>query len=206
MVTDRARGGAEALVERVGAAAREGVDLVQVRERDMDGGALADLVARCVAAVRGTKTRVVVNDRLDVALAAGAHGVHQRADTVPAPRARAMAPPGFQVGRSAPDVAAVTRATAAGGRDNIIFGTVYPSGSKPGRDAAGAQALAEAASATPVPVLAIGGMTPARLAAVRASGAAGFAAIGLFADGPVARLGDVVRDSRLAFDDGRSGG
>jgi thiamine monophosphate synthase len=103
-------------------------------------------------------------------------------------------------------VAADTRATAAGALDNNNLAPVYPPGSKPGRAAAGAQALAEAAPATPVPVLAIGGMTPARLAAVRASGAAGFAAIGLFADGPVARLGDVVRDSRLAFDDGRSGG
>ena len=74
LITDRARvpGGADGTVACVTWAARAGVQLVQVRERDLDGGPLTALVRRCVAAVRGTRTRVLVNDRLDVALAAGA--------------------------------------------------------------------------------------------------------------------------------------
>src|SRR6185436_4586745 len=77
LVTDRQQaGGADGVVARAAWAARAGVHLVQVRERDLEGRALTDLVVKCVAAVRGTRTRVVVNERFDVALAAGAHGVH----------------------------------------------------------------------------------------------------------------------------------
>ena len=61
---------------------------------------LTRLVERCVEAVRGTRARVLVNDRVDVALAAGAHGVHLRGDSMPAARARIVAPPAFLVGRS----------------------------------------------------------------------------------------------------------
>src|SRR5262245_51608775 len=103
MVTDvgRLEGDRQAqLTERVTAAASAGVHLVQVRERDLDARPLTRLVARLVEAVRGTRARVLVNDRIDVALAAGAHGVHLRGDSVPAPRARQLAPPPFIIGRS----------------------------------------------------------------------------------------------------------
>ena len=71
LITDRARvGGADGVVDRVRWATRAGVHLVQVRERDLDGGPLTALVRRCVEAVRGSAARVLVNDRLDVALAA----------------------------------------------------------------------------------------------------------------------------------------
>jgi thiamine-phosphate pyrophosphorylase len=207
MVTDRARGGADDdLVARVGAAARAGVHLVQVRDRDLEAGTLADLVARCVGAVHGTATRVVVNERLDVALAAGAHGVHLRADSYAGRRARQMTPRGFLVGRSAHDGAAVARTADAGGVDYIVFGTVFPTASKAGREAAGLDALAAASSATPVPVLAIGGVTLAHVAEVAAAGAAGFAAIGLFAEGPVEELADVVREARRLFGEAGSAG
>ena len=73
------RGGA-ALVSLVRAAAHAGVHLIQLRERQLDDRDLAVLAQQCVVAVRGTRARVVVNDRLDVALAAGAHGVHLRSD------------------------------------------------------------------------------------------------------------------------------
>src|SRR5688572_33485132 len=100
MITDRRRlaGGEDALVQRVAAAAAAGVNLIQVRERDMAARDVSRLVARCVAAVRGTRTRILVNDRLDIALASGAHGVHLRGDSMPASRARALAPIGFLIG------------------------------------------------------------------------------------------------------------
>jgi thiamine-phosphate pyrophosphorylase len=172
---------------------------VQIRERQLEGAALVDLVERCVAAVRGTRTRVVVNDRLDVALIARAQGVHLRGDSVPAARVRALSPRGFLVGRSVHDVAGVRAATAEGGVDYLVFGTVFPTASKPASLVCGAAALADAAAATPLPVLAIGGMTPERLREVAGAGAAGWAGIGLFT-GPPGNLQLTLRQAALSFD------
>lgn len=189
LITDRRRaGGEDALLERVAAAARAGVHLVQVRERDLDGGPLLRLVERCLEAVRGTAARVVVNDRLDVALAAGAHGVHLRGDSMPASRARQMAPPGFLVGRSVHALDEAVGVTVEGGLDYLVFGPVFPTASKPGHPGTGVEALARVAGATPLPVLAIGGVTGERAEAVMGAGAAGYAALGLFDASPARNL------------------
>lgn len=207
MITDRRRertGNAEALVARVRAAARAGVDLIQVRERDLEGRALADLVARCVAAVRDTRARILVNDRLDVALASGAHGVHLRADSFAADRVRAMVPVGFLVGRSVHDVDEARAASNGGRLDYLIFGTVFPSRSKPsGHVAAGVAVLADVVQATAVPVLAVGGIDAVNVSEVTAVGAAGVAAIDLFAGSarPETSVAAIVR----AFDTPRPG-
>ena len=184
LVTDRQRvGGADGVVAQAAWAARAGVHLLHVRERDLEGRALTDLVARCVAAVRGTRLRILVNDRLDVALASGAHGVHLRATSMPAARVRAVTPPGFLIGRSVHGRDEAVAAEGAGGLDYLLFGTVFASASKPGRAPAGVSALADVTAAVRVPVLAVGGVTPDNLQEVAASGASGFAAIGLFAVG-----------------------
>jgi thiamine-phosphate pyrophosphorylase len=197
VITDRSKApSVDLLVERVRAAARAGVDLVQIRERDLDGGPLLDLVERCVRSVQSTRTRVLVNDRLDVALAAGAHGVHLRHDSFAAPRVRLAAPRGFLVGRSVHDVASARTATEAGGLDYLIFGSVFATASKPGRSPAGLDALAAVAAATPLPVLAVGGVTAERIPAVSRAGAMGIAAIGLFADSPEERLSEIVERIR----------
>jgi len=163
----------------VAAAAGAGIDLVQVRERDLEAGALARLVEACLDAVAGSGTRVVVNDRLDVALAAGAHGVHLRGDSFSIERAKRLTPTGFLIGRS---VHSADEAEAATGASYLTFGTVFTSRSKPdGAAAAGADQLAEVVGrAGGTPVFAIGGMTLARAATVAASGAAGVAGIDLF--------------------------
>jgi thiamine-phosphate pyrophosphorylase len=173
---------------------------VQVRERDLDGGPLARLVARCVEAVSGTRTRVLVNDRLDVALAAGAHGVHLRGDSIPASRARAIAPSGFLIGKSVHSVAEVSAVMADGGADYLVFGTVFPSASKPGQAPAGAAALAGIVAATSLPVLAVGGVTRETARRVAQAGAAGLAAIGLFAAGDEEFLQVAVSEVNMAFD------
>ena len=160
--------------------AAEGVHLVQVRERDLDGGPLTRLVTACVDAVRGTRARVVVNDRFDVALAAGAHGVHLRGDSFPASRIRAYAPRGFLIGRSVHSVSDAVLAAKGDAVDYLIYGTVFASGSKPNRPAAGLRELSAVASATRLPVLAIGGMTMGRIADVMRAGAAGVAGISMF--------------------------
>ncbi len=194
LISDRRRLGAawaDALVAQVTAAARAGIQMIQVREPDLDGGALRDLVARCVDAVRGTRARVLVNDRLDVALAAGAHGVHLRGDSISAARVRALCPRPFLIGRSVHSVEEVRDADASA-LDYLILGTVFASLSKPGREPLGTTALAAAVAATTLPVLAVGGVSAETISKVLATGAAGAAAIGAF----TTHTGDSVR--RLA--------
>jgi thiamine-phosphate pyrophosphorylase len=156
-----------------------GVDLLQIREPDLDAGPLVELVRGAVATAAGTRTRVLVSDRADVALAAGASGVHLRADGLPAGRVRTL--PGgraWLVGRSAHQL---DELTADHGLDYWLFGTIYASASKPGLlPLAGPEGLARAAAAAGRPLLAIGGITPARAAACAAAGAAGVAGIGVF--------------------------
>lgn len=194
----------EALTARVRDAARAGVDLVQVREPLLDSRALVDLSRGCVAAVRGCRARVVVNDRLDVALASGAHGVHLRADSVPGARLRRIVPPGFLIGRSVHSVEEASRAAGGGGLDYLVAGTVFPSTSKPGGPIMGVETLARIVRAVPLPVLAIGGVTGENLDLVAAAGAAGFAAITLFYPPPApTRLDPGAVDGPGLSGDGR---
>jgi thiamine-phosphate pyrophosphorylase len=191
--------GDRALGERIGAAARAGVHLVQIRQRDWEGGALARLVTAAVLAVRGTRARVLVNDRLDVALAAGAHGVHLRGDSIAAPRVRRVTPPGFIVGRSVHSPEEAEEAAHGGGLDYLIFGTVFSTSSKPDARCAGVGPLGAGCARVALPVLAIGGMVPERLGLVAESGAAGFAAIGLFADCALDALPSLITRVTDAF-------
>jgi thiamine-phosphate diphosphorylase len=194
VVTDRR--GADP-VEQARRAADAGIDLIQVRERDLDAAPLAGMVRAMMDAVAGSATRVVVNDRVDVALACGAHGVHLRADSIPPAKARMLAPAGFLIGRSVHD--AVEAAQCAADVDYLIAGTVFPSGSKPeGHVLLGLAGLRSIVRAVRVPVLAIGGVTVEKFAEVAASGARGVAAIGLFRGGMPAPA--VVADWRATFD------
>lgn len=203
MITDRRPFGADwedALVARIAAAAQAGVQLIQIRERDLDGRPLARLVMRSVQAVRGTRARVLVNDRADVAIAAGAHGVHLPGDAPPASRVRALVPCGFLIGRSVHAVDEAREAERLGGVDYLIYGTVFETGSKPGVTAAGVGALREVVASTALPVLAVGGVTAERLDELAGGGAAGVAAIGLFADCSPDQLQVIVGKASLAFD------
>ena len=216
LVTDRRRlspsaGEEEAracLLRQIAWAVAAGVDAVQVRERELEAAQLASLVTAAVALTRGTATRVIVNDRLDVAVACGADGVHLGGHSVPVGAARAIAPAGFLIGRSVHSLDE-WRVHAAGA-DYLIAGTVWPTESKPGqRTFLGPAGLAEIAAAAGVPVLAVGGVTVERTAAVAASGAAGVAAVGLFmgaaGSGADARclavpLEELAAGARTAFD------
>jgi thiamine-phosphate pyrophosphorylase len=171
-------------------AAEAGVDLLQVRERDLGAAQLALLVADLLEATRGAATRIIVNDRLDVALACGAAGVHLRGDSLPVADARRLAPRGFLIGRS---VRAVDEAVRSADADYLVAGTVFPTDSKPGSAAwLGADGLRAIVRAVRTPVLAIGGVSERTVGDVAAAGAAGFAAIGLFL-GPDADAPDRLR-------------
>jgi thiamine-phosphate pyrophosphorylase len=193
------------LVEQVREAAWAGVDLLQIREQNLESRDLYRFVERCVEASAGLPARIVVNDRADVALGAGAHGVHLRADSYPADRLRAIAPSGFIVGRSVHDPDEAAAVANSGVVDYIIFGTVFASASKAtGHTATGTEGLAAAVAASrPVPVLAIGGVSTESAPAIRATGAAGLAGIGLFLPGERSReptLAARVHRLRAAFD------
>ena len=192
LVTDRQRADP---VAQAAAAAAAGVDLIQVRERGIEAAALASLVRRVLDVVRHTATQVVVNDRLDVALACGADGVHLRADSIAVTDVKRIAPAGFLVGRS---IHSASEAAAADA-DYFVAGTVFPTSSKPEqRVHLGADGLRSIVEATRTPVLAIGGVTFDTLDAIVRAGAAGIAAIGLFA---VTEPIDVlVRTLRSRFD------
>ena len=200
LVTDRARlGPARALDDQFRGAVDAGIDLIQIRERDLEAGALAALVDRALAIARGSATRVVVNDRLDVALACGADGVHLRGDSIPVAAARRIAPPRFLVGRS---VHSADEVRAAAGADYLIAGSIFPTVSKGGAPASlGLDGLRAVVRNTAVPVLAIGGITLDRVEAIRETGAAGIAAIGLFAADP---LVTIVAAARRRFDSAKS--
>jgi thiamine-phosphate pyrophosphorylase len=124
-------------------------------------GAL-DLGREVVILARGSSTRVVVNDRLDVAIACGAAGVHLRADSVRPDAVRRAVPGTFVVGASVHTLAEAV--AAAPSVDYIVAGTVWPTESKPSAATIGLEGLARIAAAVGVPVLAIGGVTLERLA------------------------------------------
>ena len=210
LITDRVRlreaTGADddaAMVAYVAAAAEAGVDAVQVRDRAADDRHLLRLVRQIVEALAGSGCRVLVNERAHVAWAAGADGVHLRSDGVAAVRLRDAWPSVQTIGRSVhrddgPDAAAAV--------DYVVFGTVFASGSKgPDAPVAGLSALRAWVERSTVPVLAVGGMELERCIAVRRAGAAGIAAIDLFARAYAAgadRLAATVREVHAVFNDG----
>jgi thiamine-phosphate pyrophosphorylase len=217
LVTDRRRlsgrdstfaGARDCLLRQVAYAIEARVDVVQLRERDLEAADLARLTMDAVALARGSGTRVVVNDRLDVALAAGAAGVHLRGDSMAPRAARSIAPLGFLIGRSVHAVEDAVRSAAD--VDYLIAGTVWDTESKAGAARShpllGVRGLAAVAAAVRVPIIAIGGVTAERVPALAGSGAAGVAAIGFFmsrgagVDCGAISLRDRVQAIRTRFD------
>ncbi len=152
---------------------------IQIRIRDAPARRTYEVARWLVDVATEAGATIIVSDRLDVALATGANGVHLREDSMPVPVARTVARTvrrevagSLVVGRSihAPSQAAEPWAAEA---DYLIFGSVWATGSHPGCAPAGPEALAEAAGRTRTPVLAIGGVTPETTAAAVSSGAYG---------------------------------
>ncbi|HYR88702.1 MAG TPA: thiamine phosphate synthase [Terriglobia bacterium] len=169
-VTDRHKGDIVAFAYR---AVREGVDMIQVREKDLPARELFKLVCRIRDLAAGTKTRVMVNDRLDVALAAGADGIHLPSNGLPAERVRPLvAVLGVSV-HTLQEACLAEKARA----DFVVFGPIFDT---PGKNAVGLEPLREVVAAVRIPVLAIGGITASTTPEVLATGAAGIAGIRLF--------------------------
>jgi thiamine-phosphate pyrophosphorylase len=167
----------------VGACVLARVSLVQLREKQMRPRVLYELTRRAAELTRGSETRLIVNDRADIALAAGADGVHLTARSLDPLVVRNISPRGFLVGASTHSLEEA-RAASAGDADFAVFGPVFDTPSKHAYgEPLGLEALREAAHAVaPFPLLALGGITRARIPQVVAAGARGVAAIRLFGD------------------------
>ncbi len=153
-----------------------GARLVQLREKDLEGGALFALAESLAAECRRAGARLLVNDRLDVALAAGADGVVLPADSFPTRVARRLLGPTRLVARSTHSAAEVERALQEG-CDFVLFGPVYETPSKAAfGPPQGIEAIRTAAR-LPIPVYAVGGVTAENAPALLQAGAHGVALI-----------------------------
>ncbi len=187
-VTDqRALPPGHTLLEAIRNAARAGVDWIQIREKDLDTRPLASLVRDAMNAARGTNARILINDRLDVVLAAGAAGIHLGEMSLPvealAEWRRSAGRAEFQIGVSCHSMDAAI-AAERGGADYIFFGPVFGTPSKAAfGPPQGIERLREVCASVKIPVLAIGGVNLENAASCVAAGAAGVAAIRLFQEG-----------------------
>ena len=176
-ITDHIRDGETGLISRASAAAHGGASCIQLRLKDVSA---RDLVGVARDLVRAVGVPVIVNDRADVAIAAGAAGVHLGSDDVPASAIRRIAPAGFIIGVSVGNDAEVAGSVDA---DYVGIGPFFATASK--NDAGeplGPEGFARLAAATGLPAVAVGGVTAENAALAISAGAAGIAVIaGVFA-------------------------
>ncbi len=172
-----------------------GVDWVQIREKDLPARRLLALTEAAAASARQQgRTRVMVNDRLDVGLAANAHGVHLGTRSMRVDLVRSMAPREFVVGVSCHSLAEAL-AAQTGGADYILLGPIFATPSKLSYGPPlGLAKLHEVTLRVSIPVFALGGITLDRVAPCRENGAAGIAGIRIFQDSN--SVEQVVRELR----------
>jgi thiamine-phosphate pyrophosphorylase len=175
LVTDRKVGDEATLVDRVAEAVAGGVDMVQLREKDLHGGRLLELAA-CLKRRIGGRALLIVNERADVAAAAGADGVQLGEQALPVAAIRRLVGPEPLIGRSVHSEDGAEQA-AADGADFLVVGTMYATRSHPGIVPAGPALLRRIARRCPLPLIGIGGISPDNVGEVLRAGALGAAVI-----------------------------
>ena len=175
LVTDRTLSGADALEATVDAAVSGGVDAVQLREKDLPAGELLKLALSLRRVTLG-RAALIINDRLDVALAAQADGLHLPEASISVADGRAVAPPHMMLSKAVHDPAGAAAADAEGA-DMLVLGTVFDTASKPGAATGGLTLVREVTRGVRAPVLAIGGISAANAGGVIDAGASGVAVV-----------------------------
>lgn len=177
LITDRANCGGRSLLETVEQALQGGARAVQLREKDLSGRRLFDLACELRRLTTRYGARLFINDRIDVALAAEADGVHLGGESLPTGRVRALLGDSMLLGVSCHDLHSA-RSAQEGGADFITFGPVFYTPSKAAYgEPVGTDSLGEAARVLSIPVFALGGITKDTVPEVIAAGAAGIALI-----------------------------
>lgn len=197
-ITDDLRDGVDGLAARAAAAVRGGVTMLQVRLKDADSRTAVEvtraILVSVAAAANGRRVPVLVNDRVDIALAAGADGVHLGADDLPVSAARSITPAGFIIGASVGAPAEVANAAQA---DYVGIGPVYATATKSDAGTAiGLDGLVALSRLVTQPVVAIGGITAVTAGEVCGAGAQGVAVVrAIFGASDVERAARAIRSA-----------
>lgn len=180
-ITDRHQaGGLEPLLRLIAAALELGVELIQIREKDLPARELATFTRRVMALPNPHRTLVLVNDRVDVALACGAHGVHLPGNRIAPESLRRMLPERFVIGVSCHSREELFRAQAEDADYVFISPVFQPLSKRDGREPLGIPGLSAAVAGLQIPAFALGGITPEAIPLCAQAGAPGVAGISLF--------------------------
>jgi len=199
MVTDRRRCCGRELEDVVAAAVEGGVRMVQLREKDLPPAQLYALARRLRGITKG-RSLLFVNDRVDIALAAGADGVQLPEDGLPVAAARRAGGTGLLVGRSVHSVDGAVNAESEGA-DLLVVGAIFETRSHPGAAPQGIEMLRQVAGRVGTPLLAVGGVTAGNVEAVIRCGASGAAVITAIAESadPAEATRELARKLRRAW-------
>ena len=176
VILDRAVAGDRDLDAILAAALEGGAEMIQLREKTWPSGTLFPLAQRLRARCRTARVPFIVNDRVDVALAVDADGVHLGQDDLPLAAARALLRPGMILGLSTHS-AEQAKAAEVAGADYVAVGSMFPTTSKAGFELVGPALARQARAVVRVPLIGIGGITPENAGEVIAAGADGVAVI-----------------------------
>lgn len=163
------------ILQTVELSVEAGIEMVQIREKRLPSRFLFEMVRDAAALTAGSSTNLLINERFDIAITAGADGVHLTSTSMPVDRVRSMVPQGFIIGVSAHSLAEIIAARDAGA-DYAMIGPVFAT---PGKgEPLGLDSFRSVCrSVSPFPVVAVGGIDALNEADVIAAGAGGVAAI-----------------------------